>query len=210
MRSPNAPSSTPDTCCAVSSPTWSSSAKGPIGMPNEVIAPSAALWFLMLPLFDAACITIRRLLKRRPPFGADREHLHHIFLLAGFTVTETVTIMVVIAALGVGVGLVGTWLQVPDPLLLSVFTMLGLGYLWMILHSWSVLRFLRRSINRRVTSVDRRINGDRRGKSNIAYMGPERRSGVERRQDPRREEDLQNGFHSAKPDDQSVASSQGH
>lgn len=156
---------------------------------DPIIAPAVALWFVMLPLFDAACITTRRLMRRRAPFGADREHLHHIFLLAGFTVTETVTIMAVLAMLGVGVGLAATYYQVPDSIMFVSFVALGLTYLWMILHSWSVLRFLTRSINRRTNGVDRRVISDRRKNVNVAYMGPERRTGMERRQDLRRSND---------------------
>jgi UDP-GlcNAc:undecaprenyl-phosphate GlcNAc-1-phosphate transferase len=158
---------------------------------SKVLAPAAALWFLMLPLFDTATLTVRRILKRRPPFGADREHLHHIFLLAGFTVSETVAIMAAISLLGVGVGLVGTYFQIPDVLLLGSFLLLGGLYFWMIMHSWSVMRFLRYSINRRDSVIDRRTTPDRRVHSNVAHLGLERRSGIDRRQDLRRSLDTQ-------------------
>lgn len=156
---------------------------------SRVISPSAALWFLMVPLFDTVAITTRRILRRRPPFGADREHLHHIFLLAGFTVTETVLIMVGFALGGVLVGIAGTYFNVPEYILMGSFLILGLLYLWMIVHSWSVMRFLRWSINRRTTIEDRRVNGERRKNVNVAHLGPERRSGVDRRKDSRRKED---------------------
>lgn len=158
---------------------------------SKVLAPAAALWFLILPLFDTATLTARRILKRRPPFGADREHLHHIFLLAGFTVSETVSIMATISLLGVGVGLAGTYFQVPDILLLGSFLVCGGLYFWMIMHSWSVMRFLRYSINRRDSVIDRRTTPDRRTHSNVAHLGPERRSGIDRRQDLRRSLDTQ-------------------
>jgi len=158
---------------------------------SKVLAPAAALWFLILPLLDTVTLTVRRILKRRPPFGADREHLHHIFLLAGFTVSETVAIMVAISMLGVGVGLAGTYFQLPDYALLSSFLVAGGLYFWMIMHSWSVMRFLRYSINRRTSGMDRREVPDRRSHSNVSHLGPERRSGIERRQDMRRSEDMQ-------------------
>ena len=158
---------------------------------TKVLAPAAVLWFLLVPLFDTVTMTLRRVLKRRPPFGADREHLHHIFLLAGFTVTETVSILVAIALFGVGVGLAGTYFQVPDTVLVGAFLTLGALYFWMIMHSWSVLRFLRYSINRRSSALDRRVLPDRRTHTNVAHLGPERRSGTDRRRDLRRSEDLQ-------------------
>jgi len=156
---------------------------------DRVIAPAAALWFILVPLFDAVAMTARRILRRKPPFGADREHLHHIFLLAGFTVSETVIILGSIALLGVCVGLAGTYFQVPDYILASAFLGSGLLYLWMIMHSWSVMRFLRYSICRRDSIADRRVTSDRRSHSNVIYLGPERRSGADRRKDPRRSND---------------------
>ena len=153
---------------------------------NRIIAPSAAVWFLILPLFDAVSMTTRRIMKKRPAFGADKEHLHHIFLLAGFTVSETVGILAGIAVLGVGVGLAGTYFRIPDVIMGGSFLVLGLLYLRMIVHSWSVMRFLRQSICRRHSDVDRRVITDRRVSSNVIYLGLERRLGNERRTDPRR------------------------
>ena len=156
---------------------------------GRVLAPAAALWFVMLPLFDAVCITARRLLKRRPAFGADREHLHHIFLLAGFTVGETTAIMGAIAIAGVAVGLGFTYLQTPEPMIVGSFLVLGLLYLWMIIRSWQVMRFLRRSICRRRNAGDRRSYVERRHETNVVFLGPERRSEIDRRLDPRRSAD---------------------
>jgi UDP-GlcNAc:undecaprenyl-phosphate GlcNAc-1-phosphate transferase len=161
---------------------------------ERVIAPSAALWFLILPLFDAVSMTTRRILKRRPPFGADKEHLHHVFLLAGFTVPETVLVMSGVSLLGVAIGIGGTYFGVPDYLMVGSFLTLGLMYLWMIVRSWTVMRFLSRSINRRTSVVDRRVNSDRRRNASVAYLGPERRSSIDRRRDPRRTADNDLGF----------------
>jgi UDP-GlcNAc:undecaprenyl-phosphate/decaprenyl-phosphate GlcNAc-1-phosphate transferase len=156
---------------------------------SRVMAPAAALWFLVLPVFDAVCITSRRVLKRRPAFGADKEHLHHIFLFAGFTVGETVAIMTGMAALGVATGLAGTYFQVPGPILFGAYLVTGLLYLWMIIKSWNVMRFLSLSICRRVNAGDRRSYLDRRENTNVTYLGPERRVRPERRHDPRRDTD---------------------
>jgi UDP-GlcNAc:undecaprenyl-phosphate GlcNAc-1-phosphate transferase len=161
---------------------------------ERVIAPSAALWFLILPLFDAVSMTTRRILKRRPPFGADKEHLHHIFLLAGFTVPETVLVMAGVSLLGASVGIAGTYFGVPDYLMVGSFITLGLMYLWMIVRSWSVMRFLSHSINRRTSMVDRRVVSDRRRNRAVAYLGPERRSNMDRRRDPRRTADIDSPF----------------
>ena len=161
--------------------------------PDRLIKPAAALWFVMVPVMDAVAMMLRRVVRGRSPFAPDREHLHHIFLLAGFSVNQTVGMMAMLGLAGVGIGLLGTWLEVPDLLLAAAFLLVGALYFWMIMHSWRVMRFLRRSICRRHSQVaDRRSNGERRQPDPHGYTGPERRSGVERRQAlPRRAADAQ-------------------
>ncbi len=150
--------------------------------PDRVISPAAALWFLMLPIYDSVSMMVRRILKGQSPFAADREHLHHIFLLAGFSVGESVTLMSGIAVVGVVIGLSGAFLGVHDLLLASMFVGGGCLYFWTVRRAWRVMRFLRRSICRRRSSTDRRSGTDRRQQADPAYAGPERRSGIERRQ----------------------------
>lgn len=141
----------------------------------RALRPSAALWFLMVPIFDAVSMMLRRILKGRSPFAADREHLHHIFLLAGYTVNETVAIMVGMASLGVFVGLASIYYAVPEFLMVAAFVAAGCAYFWLINHAWKVMRFLSRSICRR------RGQNDRRRSSSPNYSGVERRSGIDRR-----------------------------
>ncbi len=148
---------------------------------GRAIRPAAALWFLTVPIYDAACMTTRRVLRRRPAFSADKEHLHHIFLLAGFTVNETVLTMAGLAAAGVFIGLAGTYYGVPDFYLAAAFLLGGLLYFWMIVRAWSVMRFLRRSICRRRNIGDRRSYMDRRRHNDPHYSGKDRRIGKDRR-----------------------------
>ena len=154
---------------------------------DRVIRPAAALWFLTIPIYDSVCMASRRVIRKRPMFSADKEHLHHIFLLAGFTVTETVVTMSALATIGVLVGLAGTMFEVSDLVLAGSFLLLGLVYFWMILRSWTVMRFLRRSICRRREIADRRVPGDRRRRNWSSYNGPEMRSMKDRRAGNRRQ-----------------------
>jgi len=154
--------------------------------PDAVISPAAALWFVALPIYDAVCMTARRILRRRSLFGADKEHLHHVFLLAGFTVTETVLTMAGLATVGVAIGLLGTFFGISDWYLAGGFLLVGLLYFWMIIKAWTVMRFLQRSICRRRNIVDRRQSADRRRHRSAAYKGSERRRGIDRRTSERR------------------------
>lgn len=143
--------------------------------PGPVIPPAAALWFVMVPIFDAVAMMLRRILRGRSPFAPDREHLHHVFLLAGFSVNQTVAIMAGMALGGVLIGMASIYWQVPELIIAGSFLALGLGYFWMIMHAWRVMRFVHRSICRRRTMADRRCRLD------ASYHGPERRSGEDRR-----------------------------
>lgn len=139
------------------------------------LSPAATLWFLTLPIFDTACTTIRRAIRGRPLFSPDKEHLHHVFLLAGFTSTETVLIMAGLSATGVVIGITASWLGISDAWLAGAFLVLGLLYFWVIIRAWTFMRFLRRSICRRREIVDRRTRGERRRGDGGTWTGIERR-----------------------------------
>jgi UDP-GlcNAc:undecaprenyl-phosphate GlcNAc-1-phosphate transferase len=151
---------------------------------DRAMSPVTTLWFIMVPLLDTAGMILRRLHRGRSPFSADREHLHHVFLLAKFTVTETVLIMSGIAIVGVFVGLVSMRAGISDSVMLAAFLIIAAAYYWMIMHAWKVMRFLSRSINRRGLKNDRRVLKDRRAQKDreaMAQLLEERRSGSERR-----------------------------
>lgn len=156
---------------------------------QRAIVPAAALWFLMLPLFDTVTMMFRRLAKRRSPFSADREHVHHVFLMAGFTVNETVIIMAAAALIGVGIGLLCLDLRAPEFTIAGFFVICGILYFWMMLRSWKVMKFIERSICRRDSKTDRRAGAERRQFADPDWSGEERRSGRDRRVDARRSAD---------------------
>jgi len=145
---------------------------------NRALSPITAMWFFAVPLFDSLGIIIRRIVRRRSPFSADREHFHHVLLLAGFTVNQSVTIIIFLATLGVAIGLTGESLGVHELVMLILFASLFALYYWGMMRAWKVMRFLSRSICRRV-GLDRRRH-DRREKatSNWATSNQERRCSV--------------------------------
>lgn len=152
--------------------------------PHAIIKPAAALWFIIVPIIDAVAMMLRRVVRGRSPFSPDREHLHHIFLLAGYSVSQTVGIMAGLAIIGVAVGLASTYWNWPDLWVAGGFLAVGVVYFWMIMHAWRVMRFLHRSICRRRSHTAERRVADRRQQADAAYAysGPERRSGIDRRQ----------------------------
>jgi len=153
---------------------------------QRAMAPAAALWFLMLPLFDTVSMMLRRIARGRSPFSADREHIHHVFLMAGFTVNETVTVMAAAALIGAGIGLLCLDVRLAESSIAGFFLICGILYFWMVLRSWKVMRFIERSFSRRRAPADRRRGTDRRVNLDSSYAGPERRRPADRRSQVRR------------------------
>lgn len=140
---------------------------------DPVLKPVAVLWFALLLIYDSLEVIARRLLRGQSPFAADKEHLHHVFLLARFSMSETVITMGGITLIGVLIGMSTTLIDVPDSALFAAFILFGLLFLRWIFHTWSVMRFLYRSICRR--------SGERRTQQSDLWDGEDRRTGADRR-----------------------------
>lgn len=164
---------------------------------NRAIDPVTALWFCMVPLLDTIGMILRRTRRGQSPLTPDREHIHHVFLLAKFSVTTTWIGLTLVAAAGVAFGLIGLANEIPESLMFATFLVVGVLYYGMITRVWKVLSFLKRSINRRVlVKIDRRTSPDRRHNTDVYHVDGiprERRSGDDRRQgdgDRRNDEEL--------------------
>lgn len=153
---------------------------------DRAITPASALWFVMLPIFDTVAMMFRRTIRRRSPFSADKEHIHHVLLMAGFSVNESVTIMSAAALIGVGIGLFSLDVRAPEFSVAGLFVVAGLLYMWMILRAWKVMRFIERSFSRRENKTDRRSNVERRSGDEAGFTGIDRRFSRDRRVTQRR------------------------
>ena len=114
---------------------------------NRIITPVTALWLLSMPLFDTVGIMIRRILKGRSPFAADREHFHHAFQLAGFSVFRTQVTITAMATIFMVIGLVGQFAGVAEIAMFYLFLGLFGLYFWGMMRAWKVMRFLRRTMH---------------------------------------------------------------
>ncbi len=83
--------------------------------------PALAPWLVAVPILDCLGLIARRLHSRRSPFAADRNHLHHLLLDRGLTVSQVVTTCVALhlalAGIGVALAVAGT----PDWALIAAF-----------------------------------------------------------------------------------------
>ena len=57
------------------------------------LRPMTAVWIVAVPLLDMGAVMFRRMVQKKSPFHPDRQHLHYIFLDAGFSVNQVVFMM---------------------------------------------------------------------------------------------------------------------
>lgn len=97
---------------------------------GDSLSPVAALWICAVPIIDTASLAIRRLAAGRNPFSSDRQHLHHLMLDAGLTVTQVVASLSLISGILGGIGVFGWYLGIPDVVLLLGLTVPVGMHIW--------------------------------------------------------------------------------
>ncbi|WP_113906555.1 UDP-N-acetylglucosamine--undecaprenyl-phosphate N-acetylglucosaminephosphotransferase [Aliidiomarina celeris] len=111
---------------------------------SHPIRPVAVLWLITIPLMDMLGIMVRRIVKKQNPFKPDRNHLHHIFMRAGFSSREALLIIVGSAAWWMFVGI---WLeaqQIAEPIVLAAYFAVFAIYLLCLKYSWRLVTLVRR------------------------------------------------------------------
>ncbi len=147
---------------------------------GRAMTPVTALWFFAVPLIDTVSQMLRRIFKGRSPFAPDREHFHHILLLARYSPEQSLGIVVIVSIVMSLIGLAGLYLGVPEVIMFYGFLLLFAIYFLGMIWAWKVRRFIHRSISRRRDLLDRRSGKDRRqtGDQN-GWAGSERRAETE-------------------------------
>jgi UDP-GlcNAc:undecaprenyl-phosphate GlcNAc-1-phosphate transferase len=164
--------------------------------PQAVIRPVSALWFFAIPLIDTVTIMIRRIRRGTSPFAADREHLHHILMLAGFGVNRTVLIILATQLLCIFFGVAVIRFSVPDWVVFGLFVVLFGFYYSAMNHAWIFMKRIK-SFREWAGFEDRRCESrnpsGRRARTNTRRLGlddeipiQQRRSSTSRRVNKRR------------------------
>ncbi len=106
--------------------------------------PVSIAWILLLPVLDVLTLYVRRIMRGRSPFSADRDHLHHVFLRSGFSVSATVLILLVAMGCFGAIGIYGWQARWPEwALFVALIPVFGVQYLFSI-RAWRIIRILRR------------------------------------------------------------------
>lgn len=122
---------------------------------HAVIQPATALWLVAIPLMDMASTMVRRVSKGKSPFHADRTHLHHILMRAGFSQRQALMAIVLVATVlaGIGIFLERVWPQreaISFALFLIIF---GLYFQFIFKHAFKFAKTIRRLSVARVKSL---------------------------------------------------------
>lgn len=112
---------------------------------NHDVHPVTALWIIAIPLMDMVAIMYRRLRKGMSPFTADRQHIHHLMMRAGFSSGQAFLLITLAAALLAMFGVVGEYLTfIPEWGMMLLFLAVFFVYGYCLKHAWRVSRRVRR------------------------------------------------------------------
>lgn len=112
---------------------------------SHELRPVTALWIIAIPLMDMVAIMYRRLHKGMSPFSADRQHIHHLIMRAGFSSRQAFVLITLAAALLAAIGVTGEYLPViPEWGMMLLFLLAFSAYGYCLKHAWRVARLLRR------------------------------------------------------------------
>lgn len=136
---------------------------------GATLLPVTALWILGLPLIDTVSLMLRRLLRGRSPFEADREHMHHLLLSLGVSPGPALLVLVSLSGAMAAFGLLAQYNGVAEPLMFWAFMLVFGLYFTITRKAWRDGRLLRWTLERR-SGRERRV-----GQTRKPYQGPERR-----------------------------------
>lgn len=123
-----------------------------------VMTPVTALWLFALPLMDTVGVMLRRIWLGRSPFRADRHHLHHLLVRAGFRVCDVVAVAVLMQFVFALIGVGGLWLGVPEYLMFWLFLAVFAVYFLVIARPWRLVPWLQ-WLNRRLGLPSVQVRG---------------------------------------------------
>lgn len=125
---------------------------------QPMMTPVTALWLFALPLMDTVGVMLRRLWLGKSPFRADRSHLHHLFLRAGYRVPDIVSLAFLMQIVMGAIGIAGLLLGAPEYLMFWLFLLAFAFYLLLVARPWRFIPWLER-LNRRLGLSTIQVSG---------------------------------------------------
>lgn len=113
---------------------------------DRAFAPITAVWLFAIPLLDTTRVMAQRWCCGKSSMEADQRHLHHAFLKAGFSVSETAFAIMLLVLFTTTIALAGEVLGWSEYLMFYGFITFGLVYLYIMRRCWKDGRFLGRNV----------------------------------------------------------------
>ena len=110
------------------------------GADASKIRPITAVWILAVPLLDMGAVMFLRMLQKKSPFAADRQHLHFILRDIGFSVGRVVGMMALASVALSLFALLAEAHGVPEFAMFGAFVAFLLGYLAILANPGIVAR----------------------------------------------------------------------
>jgi hypothetical protein len=110
--------------------------------PEPTMPPMTAVWILAVPITDTLASMLRRAVRGRSPFHADREHLHHVLMAAGYSDRQAVALLLFASMLCGAFG-IGAWrLGVPEYAMFYAYVGLLTLHFFAMMHAWRLVRLI--------------------------------------------------------------------
>jgi UDP-GlcNAc:undecaprenyl-phosphate GlcNAc-1-phosphate transferase len=113
---------------------------------TPVLSAVSAGWIFGLPLLETVAVMIGRMVDKKSPFTAGRDHLHHKLLDAEFSVKQTVAIMVAVHASIVAIGFVFAKDAASETVLFWLFVFITVLYFLLLRNGYALWRSRARQI----------------------------------------------------------------
>ncbi|GAA0708172.1 MraY family glycosyltransferase [Dokdonella soli] len=109
--------------------------------PTHPVSPALGLWLVPVPIMDCLVLMVSRIRKRRSPFAADHDHIHHLMLEGGFGPTRAACVLALLSSVCGLIAGVTMRAHVPHPVLLVAFVCLCALWYWMTSRRSRAIRF---------------------------------------------------------------------
>lgn len=143
----------------------------------RAMAPVAALWLLMIPLYDTVWLILWRFSQGRSPTTSDVGHLHHVLQMTGMGAAASVWVMLAIAALGATAGIAALAAGVAESTMFYAFLGLFVAYCVFMAVCWQRRRLLWWPMERRLLGLPDRREHTQPSPDERRHI-PERRRGA--------------------------------
>lgn len=101
---------------------------------GDALSPVAALWICAVPIIDTGSLIVRRAAAGTNPFTSDRQHLHHLMIDAGLSVSQVVVILSIASGVCGAIGVFGWLLGLSDATMLAALAIPAGLHIWFEQH----------------------------------------------------------------------------